>query len=351
MRRKIVLNTIIVLIVLSFLCGCGNASTTYKGADANSTRTIIDRSGNEITIPNNIENYAVAWAGLTDILLMFDGTEHLVAYPEKSASFKWIFDVYPEYGNKVELSNEGISAEELIETGAQVVFLKAADDETLYTKLNECGVAAIDCKFDTYEELQEVVLMIADIINTDDAKIIANEYVAYLNDSVESTVNITKTISDADKVSALVLKDTKSYSAYGSSRYTGKWVEMCGGKYSMVNEDTYANVNLTSEQIIEYDPQFIFFAMPKQADKFLEDDVWDNLDAVKNARVINIPGGFNTWSNCGAESALVFKWATAVMYPDKVDYDIKSIITEYYDKFYGYSPNEHEIDCILSSSF
>ena len=39
----------------------------------------------------------------------------------------------------------------------------------------------------------------------------------------------------------------------------------------MVNEDMYANVNLTKEQLLEYDPDFILFAMPNQAEAFLED--------------------------------------------------------------------------------
>lgn len=347
MFKKMVSVIIAFSIAFLLLTGCSSS----KKERENATRTVVDRSGNTITIPENINSYAVAWAGLTDILLMFDGTEHLVAYPEKSASFKWIFDVYPDYSSKIELSNEGISVEEVINTGANVVFLKSADDENLYNELNKCGIAAVDCHFDTYEELQEVMKLISEVLNTEEAKNKVNEYNTYLENVVNNATHTTEGIAVDNKHSVLVMKDTKAFSAYGSSRYTGKWVEMCGGNYAMVNDDSYANVNLTREQIFEYNPDYIFFAMPGQAEKFNNDSTWQNLYAVKNSHVINIPGGFNTWSNCGAESALIFSWAPSILYPEYVDYNIKDIVSEFYFKFYGYKISDNEFQSILNSSF
>lgn len=351
--KNLLILVLVVTMLMSIAGGCG-ASTSTNDVDKENSVTlssVTDMSGNEIELPEKIDSYAVAWAGLTDILLMFDGTEHLAAYPEKSASFKWIFDVYPEYENKICLSNEGISSEEIIESGVDVVFMKASDDENLYNRLNDCGVATIDCQFDTYEDLQTVVKMIASVLGTDEASQKATAYCAYLDDAVEDTIAFSKTLEENEKVSALVMKDTKDYSAYGSGRYTGKWVEMCGANYSMVNEDTYANVNLTNEQIFEYNPDFIFFAMPNQVEKFLEDNTWSDLDAVLNGRVYNIPGGFNTWSNCGAESALVFRWAAETMYPGTTGFDIKKEIKTFYSDFYDYEPSDEEIEKMLVSSF
>lgn len=351
--KKLLAMVLVVAMIMAISAGCGASPSSGDTAKEEKVTldSITDMSGNEIKLPEKIDSYAVAWAGLTDILLMFDGTEHLAAYPEKSAAFKWIFDVYPEYENKICLSNEGISSEEIIESGVDVVFMKAADDENLYSRLNECGIATIDCQFDTYEELQTVVKMIASVLGTDEASQKAEAYCLYLDDAVADTIAFSDTLGEDERVSALVMKDTKDYSAYGSGRYTGKWVEMCGANYSMVNEDTYANVNLTSEQIFEYNPNFIFFAMPKQVDKFLEDGTWSDLDAVQNDHVYNIPGGFNTWSNCGAESALVFRWAAETMYPGKTGFDINYEIKTFYLDFYGYEPSDEEIERMLVSAF
>jgi len=346
---KKILSMIMVVCLCLGLCSCGG-NITDDGNVAQS-RKVTDMSGFVSELPESIDSYAVAWAGLTDILTMFDGVEHMVAYPEKSASFKWLFDVYPELNDKICLPNEGISVETVLESGAQVVFLKKADDEGLVDKLRECGIVAIDCEFKDYEGLKDVVNLIADVLGTTNAKKEAEEYCKYIDESVAYVSEIAKNISNEQKISALVIKDTKDYSAYGATRYTGKWVEMCGANYSMVNEDAYANVKLTKEQLIEYNPDVLFFAMPGQAEKFLADETWNNMKAVVNGKVYNIPGGFNTWSNSGAESAMQFKWAFSKLYPDLIDYDINDATREYYKKFYDYEPTDEEIEKILSSAF
>ena len=340
---------IMILALVLGLCACSN--TAKQDENSSEVRTVTDMSGTEVKLPATVDKYAVAWAGITDIVAMYDGVNHLVAYPEKSTSFSMYTNMYPDLKDKICLPGEGISAEAVLESGAQVVFLKGSDDESLVNKLRESGVAVIDCEFKDYEGLEKVVKLLAYVFGTKEAQAKANEYCKYLDSSVEYVNSKTENLEEDDRVSAIVIKDTKNYSAYGSTRYTGKWVEMCGANYSMVNEDAYANVNLTQEQILEYNPDFIFFAMPEQADKFLEDSTWKELKAVKEGNVFNIPSGLNTWSNSGAESALIFKWAFAKMYPSlSDDFDAK-IVTSYYKTFYNFDISAEDIQKTLSSEY
>lgn len=341
---------VLLIVLCIMLCSCGQNVAVAPKIESG-IRTVTDMSGETWELPDSIDSYAVAWAGLMDILTMYDGVEHMVAYPEKSASFKWLFDVFPELENKVCLSNDGISVETILETGAQVVFLKRSDDEALVDNLRRCGIVAIDCEFNDYEGLKKVVKLVAETLGIDSAILESEEYCEYLDNSVEYVQKIANEIPNDKKVSALVIRDTKDYSAYGVTRYTGRWVEMCGAIYSMINEDAYANVNLTKEQLIEYNPDVLFFAMPGQAEQFLDDDTWDSMKAVQNRTVYNNPGGFNTWSNCGAESALQFKWALSKLYPDLIDYNIEEEIIDFYNKFYDYKPSKEEIVNMLNSSF
>lgn len=341
-----------VIMIISFclgLCSCRENAGNNKNEVQ--SKKVTDMSGFVSELPDYIETYAVAWAGLTDILTMFDGVEHMVAYPEKSTSFKWLFDVYPELNKKICLPNEGISVETVLESGAEVVFLKKSDDEDFVDKLRKCGIVVIDCEFKDYEGLKKVVKLIAEVLGTNDAKDKAEEYCKYIDASVEYVTKIADSIPADKKISALVIKDTKDYSAYGADRYTGKWVEMCGANYSMINEDAYANVKLTKEQLLEYDPDVLFFAMPGQAEKFLSDKTWSDMKAVISGKVYNIPGGFNTWSNSGAESAMQFKWAFSKLYPEMIDYNINDETKKYYKKFYDIMVSDTEIKNILMSAF
>lgn len=334
---------LVLLIVASVFEGCRAGDKDNGETTDNSVRIVTDMSGTVVTVPKEIERYAVVWAGMTDIVAMFDGAEHMVAYPEKSTSFKMYVELYPELKNKLCLPEDGISVESILETEAQVVFLKGSDDENLVNKLRQCGIAVVDCEFKNYEGLQEVVKIVAEVFGTEDASAKAEEYGAYLDDAVNRALSFSRGLENSEKITALVIKDTIDFSAYGKTRYTGQWVEMCGADYIMVNEESYANVNLTREQLLEYDPDVLFFSMPNEAEKFLNDSSWKGMSAVKNNKVYNIPSGLNTWSNSGAESALIFDWAREIMYPELMEYSTEAI-ADFYEKFYQIVLSDDEIE-------
>ena len=342
--RKIIASIVMFSLMLCMVA-CGNSSA--EDAETSDSRVVVDMSGNEVTIPNEISTYAVAWAGLTDIVAMFDDFDHCAAFPEKSTKFNLLFEFCPNLENKQKLPDTGISAELLINLNVQVVFLKGSDDEDLNNKLKQCGISVIDCEFKDYEELEKVVSIIGETFGTEDAKQIADSYCKFIEEQVESANAITSQILDTDRLSAIVIRDTVDYSAFGQTRYTGKWVEICGADYALENEDSYANVNLTKEQLLEYDPDIIFFSMPGEAQKFLDDSSWSGMKAVQTRRVYNIPNGLNTWSNSGSESALIFPWAQSIMYPTFVSYDINQVVRDYYNDFYSYNLNDSELETIL----
>lgn len=342
----------ILLILLSmtllgvFMTGCQKNDTVDDGNQQ--LRVVTDMSGCNVELPEKVERYAVAWAAISDITTMFDGVEHLVAYPEKSTSFAMYLEKYPNLQDKTCLANEGISVDTILNSGAQVVFLKGSDDPVLVEQLRACEIAVVDCEFKNYEGLKNVVSLVAEVFGTEEAKAIAKQYCEYLDHEVSKAKSFSDTLPESEKKTVLVIKDATDYSAFGKTRYTGQWAEMCGGIYSMVNKDLYANVNLTKEQLLEYDPDILFFSMPGQAELFLNDNTWCEMTAVKSGNVYNIPSGLNTWSNSGAESALIFEWACAVMYPDAVDYDCYSKISEYYTQFYNFDLTTEDIDEILN---
>lgn len=341
------------ILIICLFCFCSTAcSNTSSSQEASSdkTRIVQDMSGELIEVPEKIGNIAITWTGLTDIVLMLDGADHIKAYPEKSNSFKLLLNKYPLLNKAMYLPEDGISAEALVQEDINIVFAKCSNDETLVKNLRESGITVIDCEFKTYEELQQVITLISDVLGTSQAIEKADKYNTYINDKVSNIKTQVSKISKNDRPKVLVLKDVNNYSAYGSSRYTGKWTELSGGNYVMVNQDTYANVNLTQEQLLEYDPEIIFFTMPLQAKKFSNLNEWSGLKCVKNEKVYNVPSVFNTWSNSGAESALIFEWAFSKMYPEKTKYDEEKAIRNFYQTFYDCKFTEQEISIIVEES-
>lgn len=346
MRRIVCFLLMLMLCMLSLLTGCTQSSNTSLAE--NGTRTVVDMSGNTVAVPASIKKYAVTWTAVTDIVAMFDGCKHMVGYPVTTASYPWFFEVYPEAKSLPTFPKENVSVESVIETGAQVVFLKAADDKNLVTQLKNAGIAVIDVGFFNYDELKDAVRLVANVFGTDEATALADRYCAYVDDEINFAKTFSNNIPEGEKVSALAFRDTSNYTAYGKETLPGLWTNLCGAKYILEDD---RNVNLTKEQIAEYNPDYIFFIIPGEAQKMKSDPAFATLNAIKNNRIIENPCGMNSWSNSGSECILQFKWAISVFYPDRVNYDIKDEVRKFYKEFYGYTLTDTEITNITNVSF
>ena len=214
-RLNVLLVTILFGVVLS---GC--LEDTQFGDAQLQPRAVTDMAGQQVTLPESVERYAVAWAAISDITAMFDGTEHLVAYPEKSLSFSLYQETYPDLKDIICLSNEGISVETILESGAQVVFLKGSDDTVLVEKLRACGIAVIDCEFKNYDQLKTVVRLVAEVFGTEEAMTTAEAYCDYLDQAVAEAEAFSGALADDERKTVLVIKDATDYSAFGKTRYT-----------------------------------------------------------------------------------------------------------------------------------
>lgn len=178
------------LVLCTVACGNNNVNNL----ETNDFRSVVDMSGNKITIPNKIGTYAVAWAGLTDIVAMFDYFEYCAAFPKKSTKFSLLCDFYPNLSGKQKLLDKDISSEMLIDLNVQVVFLKGFDDEELNNKLKQYGISVVDCEFKEYEGLEKVVNIIGETFEA-----------------------VTSQVSETDRLSTLVIRDTIDYSAFGQT--------------------------------------------------------------------------------------------------------------------------------------
>ena len=60
----------------------------------------------------------------------------------------------------------------------------------------------------------------------------------------------------------LNFRDAVDFTAYSKDRLVGSWAELCGITYALDTGNSTSNITLTQEQILEYDPDYIFFTSP-----------------------------------------------------------------------------------------
>lgn len=100
-----------------------------------------------------------------------------------------------------------------------------------------------------------------------------------------------------------------------------------------------AGTPVDMEQLMLWNPDVIVFAANSFYDEAVSSQAWQQLDAVKNARVYETPFGPYGWlsSPPSVQRYLGMLWLGEVLYPEYTDYDLQEKVTEYYKLFYDYT--------------
>ena len=166
--------------------------------------------------------------------------------------------------------------------------------------------------------------------------------------AIKESEAVVTNISDDDKPTIITIRDAETLKAYGPGRFSGSWVNYVGAKSCLEMDDPNGYVSLSDEQLMEYDPDYIVFALENQAVAFTSNSKYKELSSCKNGNVFNSPSVVNTWSNQGAESVLQLKWG--LHYISNVqDLDMENTVKEFYLQFYEYELSGEEIKNILDT--
>jgi len=109
------------------------------------------------------------------------------------------------------------------------------------------------------------------------------------------------------------------------------------------------------EQVLQWDPDLILTWNDRQEGAYkiiTTDPKWQNIKAVKNKEVYQIPHGPFNWFDRppSVNRILGVKWLAHLLYPEVFSYDIYRETREFYKKFYHYELSEEDLNELLAHS-
>jgi iron complex transport system substrate-binding protein len=245
------------------------------------------------------------------------------------------------------VNKKTVTAEQIIEAGTQVVFYSSSTNQETIIALQEAGIPCVDIGMKTADDLLRAVDIIAEAFGTEYATNVANAYkdkFAYYQDYVKSCV---ETIPQEDRVSVLVIGDLTDITGFGVNAYEAYWTNAAGVDYILPSNDGADKVNLTMEQVFEFDPDAVVVET-FDTRVFTDDSTWLSLRAYKEGRVLAAPSALDNWSKPGAESMMVYLWALNVFYPDYAgNLDLTTEVRHFYKDFYGYDMSEEYAAAVM----
>lgn len=176
----------------------------------------------------------------------------------------------------------------------------------------------------------------------------AEEYSSYYHKVINKISAVTSKISNENKPKIIYLSVASGTWVWGKNMPQNEAIKIAGGINAAEAIDGYKEVSF--EQILKWDPDYIFIDGDPGQSKMIKDASWKELKAVKNRKVFVSPNGVFAWSRLGAETVLQLQWVAKTLYPDKFqDIDIKKETKYFYKTFFDYELSDEEITKILSA--
>lgn len=362
-----------VLTLTLSMFGCGNAaanqsqSSSQPEVDVNGTHTVVDHGGNTVEVPNKITRVVIDQIPiLSTYMSYFQGSApNIVGY---CGSFKDIItktvlkDIAPELMQSADTvyAQSDLNIEEVMKLNPDVIFYNA-NNASHAQILKSSGIPCVgfatvggDTEADPLARYQQWLDLLEDVFGEDgkmdNFKNAGNAIIA----DVEKRI---ATVPEDKRPSAMILW---KYSD-GVPQVSGKgtfgtyWLKRLGVKDVVVDEAKgFTQVNM--EQVYRWDPDILFLDGPGLL-SLKTSDVLNNkvsgtdfstLTAVKNKRVYDTTLGMWNWFTPNPDAPLVYAWMAYNTYPEAfADYPLKETIKEYYQKWYGYTVTDKDMEEML----
>ena len=342
-RKRYIAALLLVLLLLP-LSGCVSKPVEQE----NPTRTVVDMTGKTVELPETVDNYCVLYSSAVGLCgLLDEGYAHVSILPNLWIFEEWVYKLFPQLPQQaITVNKRTVTAEQIIEKGAQVVFWSNQSEE-LIQALESFGVACVNIAFNSNEELLQVTDIVADVFGTEYAYTMADKFSADLEATRQRIAALAAKVPESEKADVLFLGATDVMTAYGTPSYEYGWSSNLNINYILPEDPSVKKVDLTMEQVLEYDPEIIIFESTVDPALY-SDPVWSQLQAAKSGKLIPSPYVFDVWPKGGVESIVTYPWAFATIYPDYAsEIDLEQEVKDFYSEYFQYDMSESEVSALL----
>lgn len=315
------------------------------------TRTVTDVNGDEVQIPVEVNRVAPAIGAFAQVTAMLDPTHGDETVASATAQQLKVFkEVFP--GCNAEQIDSG-NVENLIAADVQVAFGPAGMffDEQL-DQLEAANIAYVALGIKNVDALAQSILSIGQIMG-DEEYAAAQAFVDYYKDWIETATEATKDLQDKPTVMQL-RSNGGQYTTTNASDICESYFAAAGAvnvAADYAGEGNGTALTVSAEQILAWDPQYIFVMSHEVAEEVMADPALAEVQAVKDGNVIVIPSGTYHWSVRSGEGALMTPWLVSVLHPGLFpDLDMKTEVQKFYQDFYGYELSDELALAILDGT-
>ncbi|AZV59060.1 iron ABC transporter substrate-binding protein [Clostridium sp. AWRP] len=181
----------------------------------------------------------------------------------------------------------------------------------------------------------------------------AERLISFYNKVINQTKSVAATIQDNQKVKVYYAQGSKGLQTAPAQSMHTQPIDICGGvNVAQVALDKMGMVEVSSEQVLKWDPDVIIATDASFYKGVYSDPVWQGIKAVKNHKVYLVPNDPFNWYDRSPSVNMILgiPWTAKILYPDKFqNIDLNGLIKEFYSNFYHYKLTDSDVNALLNN--
>ena len=349
--QKIIIISLIAILAVVGLIG---AYVNLQDTSPNNGQ-ITDMAGRTVSVPSEI-NKTYSTAGSVTILLYMLAPDTMIGWNSQNGTNNYMPDKYktlPVLGGGQGQGEGTANYESVISKEPDIVFVGHGGDNDTINKIQQKfgEIPAVDIEGDNNltNIIPSIKFMGTVLGNPNQANDLINFYTNVL-DEVNSTVS---TIPDSEKKKVYYARSSDGLTTFAAGSPQTQLIAISGGKSVVQAPVASGGMVVSMEMVIGWNPDVIITSSSEFYNSVYNNQLWQNITAVKNKQVYLAPQDPFNWfeSPPGANTIIGIPWTAKVLYPDKFqDLDLENLTQTFYSKFYHYNLTNEQVSNIISSS-
>ena len=302
MKRKLIVTIISMLTILSMFSGCGKSETAETNAVE---KAKLDRAGNEITIPDDVEKIISMAPSTTRVLIDMGLSDKIIAIDTNSYAYADQLSADIPQFDMMAPDNEALVALE-----PDIIFTSGMSNlggEDVFQPARDAGICVADIPSSTsFDDIKKDIRFIGNATG-EDAK--AEELVKEFDETIEKVKSISGNIANRKRVLFEISLPSEEYPSiytFGKGTYLDEMITTIGAVNVTGDQESW--ISISEEEAISMNPDVIITNIDYVDDVtnvIMTTPGWENVKAIKNSEVYYIDANTSNQPNNHIADALI----------------------------------------------
>lgn len=355
-RKSIV--SLLMVFLMVIVVGCSGKKEADKPLDLNmksdKTFEFVDSAGRTVTLPRTIKRIAPSGT-MAQIMLFALAPDEMVGLSGKWAtSAELVLDekylnlpVFGQFYGSKDLNMEALAAahpQVIIDIGEA----KGSIAEDMDQMSEQLGIPTVFIEATT-EGSGDAYRMLGRLLGKEEE---AEDIAVYCDHNYDFIRDTMKQIPEKKKI--LYCLGTDGLNVIGHNSFHSEVLNMIGENVAVLDQvSSLGSGNPVSmEQLLNWNPEYIFFAPGSVYSQVGENPLWQGLDAIKSKKYYEAPSIPYNWLGFppSVNRYIGMIWLCEQLYPDKFDFDLYGETKQFYEMFYHCEMTEELYQKIMNHS-